>query len=282
MKIIDMHTHTFPEKIALKALEKLSKMSRTNYFTNGTEDNLTTSMKEANITYSVILPVATSAEQVSKINDGVIALKDSRFENGIISFGAMHPDFQDPYNEIKRLKEAGIKGIKLHPAYVYKDFDDPVFSDILKASEYFDMPITVHSGIDIGIPEKNYCTTEMILKILEKYPNIKLILAHMGGWMGWDKVKTDLAHAPLLFDTSFSFGPLSFRTDVSQDNLPSLMSDQEFVDLVNALGSETILFGTDCPWASQKEDVNRFLNLPLSEDQKDQILYQNAKKVLEL
>jgi len=282
MNIIDMHTHTFPDKIAAPTLEKLSKMSKTIYFSDGTENGLISSMKKAGVTYSVILPVATNANQVEKINSGVIEQSAVRKEKGIISFGAMHPLYEDPFNEIKRLKDAGIAGIKLHPAYVSLEFDDPAFTKVLEAAEYFDMAITVHAGIDIGIPHHNFCTPQMILNVLERYPKIKLILAHMGGWCGWEDVKKYLAGSPLYFDTSFSYGPLYPREDVDKENMPKLMTEEEFVKLVNCIGSDKILFGTDSPWSDQKEDVNRFINLPLSDSDKSNILFYNAKKVLHI
>lgn len=282
MQIIDMHTHTFPDKIAERALDKLSKLSGTVYFTNGTETDLAKSMKEAGVTYSVILPVATSADQVSKINDGVIANAPARLEQGIISFGAMHPDFPSPEPELKRLKEAGIAGIKLHPAYVGVDFDDERFLPILTACAKYDLAVTVHAGIDIGIPEKDYCTTKMVLSVLEKVPGIKLILAHMGGWQCWDKVRRDLADAPIYFDTSFSYGPITPRADRNPAEAPVQMTNEEFVSLCRHLGCEKILFGTDCPWADQKTDVERFLSLPLTEEEKQAILYGNAARILNI
>lgn len=278
--IIDMHTHTFPEKIADKALEKLSKLSGTVYFTNGTESGLKSSMKQAGIDYSVILPVATSAEQVSKINEGVIVLKEKRFEEGIISFGAMHPEYENPKQEILKLKEAGVQGIKLHPAYVGTDFDDIRFLRILDACAEQDLAVTVHSGIDIGIPDKDYCSTKMILNVLSQIDFEKLILAHMGGWQCWDAVKKDLAGAPLFYDTSFSYGPITPRPDRDPKETPVQMTESQFVELCRVLSCDRILFGTDCPWGDQKAEVDRFMNLPLTDSEKELILSNNARKIL--
>lgn len=282
MKIIDMHTHTFPDKIAGKALEKLSLMSGTCYFTDGTESGLVESSKEAGITYSVILPVATSAEQVSKINDGVIAHAKSRFQEGIISFGAMHPDFDHPEAELAKISEAGVKGIKLHPAYTSTDMDDPKFIRILKAAAENDLLVTAHAGIDIGIPGHDYCDTNMVLRVFDKIPNLKLILAHMGGWTRWENVAKDLAGSPAYYDTSFSFGPMKVRADRNPEEIPSLMEADAFIDLCHVLGCDRILFGTDSPWANQADGVAQLLATSLAEEEKAKILYENAKNLLQL
>ncbi|MBQ7075573.1 MAG: amidohydrolase family protein, partial [Clostridia bacterium] len=41
-----------------------------------------------------------------------------------------------------------------------------------------------------------------------------------------------------------------------------------------------ILFGTDCPWDCQKDDVLYFNNLDLTEEVKEKILYKNALELL--
>ena len=41
-----------------------------------------------------------------------------------MSFGAMHPDFEDHAAELKRIKALGLKGIKIHPVYQGVDLDD--------------------------------------------------------------------------------------------------------------------------------------------------------------
>ena len=44
--IIDAHTHTYPETIAKRAIEKLEKNSGTKAHTNGVQSGLMASMKE--------------------------------------------------------------------------------------------------------------------------------------------------------------------------------------------------------------------------------------------
>ncbi len=282
MKIIDCHTHTFPDKIAAKAIEKLSQVSRTKAFTDGTEGMLKASSHDCSIEYSIILPVATSKEQVEKINDGVIALKDSRKMDGIISFGAMHPAFDNPEKELSRLAENGVIGIKLHPAYTACDMDDERHIRILKAAAKEGLFVTTHAGIDIGIPEKDYCDLNMIKRVLDAVPDIKLILAHMGAWGNWDKVGKALKGANILMDTSMSFGLLTPRDGVEYESLPKLMTPYEFRDLCREIGVERILFGTDCPWRAQREGIENLLATDLTEDEKEKIFYTNAKNNLRL
>ena len=110
--IIDFHTHTLPDKIAGKAIDKLSHTSHTVPFTDGTVSGLKKSMKMAGIDLSVILPVATSPHQVEHINDSSAALNRG-CAGELISFGAMHPDCENWYDELSRIRDMGIPQIVL-------------------------------------------------------------------------------------------------------------------------------------------------------------------------
>ena len=111
--IIDFHTHTFPDAIAPATVQKLSQVSRTKPFTDGTAAALKASMARAGVDHSVLLPVATKARQVPGINDAAAAI-NARGE-GLISFGGIHPDYPDWKTELDRMPALGLKGVKIHP-----------------------------------------------------------------------------------------------------------------------------------------------------------------------
>ena len=123
--IFDFHTHTFPERIAAAAVDKLQRASHTKPFSDGSERGLRESMQSAGIDASLVLPVATSPRQVVHINDASIEMNKAVSETGVYSFGSIHPDFDDYAAELTRLAAEGVKGIKLHPVYQDVAFDDP-------------------------------------------------------------------------------------------------------------------------------------------------------------
>ena len=61
--IIDIHTHTFPEKIAARALSKLSLAAHCVPYTEATDASLLSSMERSGVDVSIICPVATSADR---------------------------------------------------------------------------------------------------------------------------------------------------------------------------------------------------------------------------
>ena len=101
--IFDIHTHTFPDKIAPSTIQKLQSMSHTAAFSDGTEGGLRDSMDRAGIDGCLVLPVATSARQVVHVNDASARLNNRGPETGLWSFGCMHPDFDGWREELARV-----------------------------------------------------------------------------------------------------------------------------------------------------------------------------------
>ena len=281
--IIDFHTHTFPDKISEGVLAKLSKLSHTQYFTNGSVSGLLASMEEACVSYSVNLPVMTDAKQVEKVNGALIAEKDMLFSKGIITFGGMHPDYVAYKKKPPRLKEHGILGIKVHPAYQNTDIDDIRMLRIIDAASELGLIVLTHAGIDIGIYDRNYTSVRQILNVINQVHPPKLVLAHMGNWACWDDVEQYLCGAPVWFDTAFAIGPIT--QDQAKSGTPYLQSNlsaEAFVRIVRKHGADKILFATDSPWESQKDYVGRVEAMPLDKTEKDLIFSGNAVKLLGL
>ena len=161
--IIDMHTHIFPDSMAAKVIDKLSRTSRTKNFTDGTINGLKNSMKIFNVDCSVILPVATNFHQVEKINSS------SKFSNHeLIYFGAIHPDYENFSEELLRIKNLGCKGIKIHPIYQDTDVDDIKYLRIFERAAELDLIVVTHAGLDIGFPGIMRCSPKMLRNVIKK------------------------------------------------------------------------------------------------------------------
>ena len=281
--IIDMHTHIFPEKISAAVIDKLSHVSRTRAFTDGTLAGLKNSMHAAQIDLSVILPVATNPRQVEKINASAAALNEKFFGDGIFSLGAIHPDFDGYRAELGRVKNFGLKGIKIHPVYQDANLDDKKFLRILDRAAELDLVVVTHAGLDIGFPGVVRCSPQMIRRAVETVGNFKFVAAHMGGWKNWSDVLKILGDTKIFIDTAFSTGEIIPRDDCvwNADDL-KLLSAAQFMKFVEIFGAERILFGTDSPWTAQNLSLKFFDALPLADDDRKKILGLNAKRLLKI
>ena len=279
--IIDIHTHTFPDKIAAATLDKLKHLSHTIPFTDGTAVGLAASMARAGVDRSVVMPVATSPRQVPHVNDASARMNELGAQTGVLSFGCMHPDFDGWKEELARVRDLGLKGIKLHPQYQDTDFDDPRYLRILDRCGELGLVVLTHAGLDIGMPGKDNCAPEMVARALAQVGPVKLVLAHMGGWRQWDRVEALLPGTGVYLDTSFSLGEITPLDDghYRPGDLP-LLDEAAFLRMVRRFGPDRVLFGTDSPWDDQGAALARLRALPLESAELDAILGGNAQELL--
>ena len=280
--IIDFHTHTFPDRVAEKALPLLAETAHLIPQTKATNDSLLESMDQAGIDLSVILPVATNPGQVEKINDRAAVLNKTH-QGRLFSAGTMHPEYPYWYDELARIRDLGLKGIKIHPVYQETDIDSPVFLKIIRRAAELGLFVVTHAGDDIGYPGAVRCSPLMCRHVIEETGPFPFILAHMGGWNNWQEVTAQLVSMPVYIDTAFSFHPLHYdRSGTWNEENPALLSMGQMKEMIRQFGSERVLFGSDSPWANQKEYVHQIRSLDLTEDEKENIFHRNAERILNL
>ena len=236
-------------------------------------------MESAGIGRAVVLPVATNPEKIRKMNDISIAKNGL---DGLFYFGCVHPDGEESLNEIKRLASSGICGIKIHPVYQGVDADDIRFLRILEKAGEEGLCVVAHAGEDIGFPGADQASPEKFARALKEVGEIKLVLAHMGGWKRWDRVASLFTHTSVMLDTSFSLGKIPMLEEGIPQEEKKLLSETAFCSLVRTIGEDRILFGTDSPWTGQKESLDAIRALPLTNTEKEMILGKNAQKILKI
>lgn len=260
--MIDFHTHIFPDQIADRTISYLSDICKMPPFVDGKKEALLQSMKKAGITCSVILPVVTAPRQFDSINKFALQFLDGE----LISFGGIHPEQENYKEKLRWIKEQGLKGIKFHPDYQNTYFNDIRYKRIISYASELDLIVLTHAGQDPFSPDDIHCTPQMIAEVLDEVKPQKLVLAHMGGNRLFDDVERHLVGRDVYFDTSYVLDKISVK---------------QFVRMVRNHGSDKILFATDSPWTGQSEFVDCFHQMPLTENEKKQILETNAKKLLE-
>jgi len=233
-EIIDAHTHIFPDHVADRAIARLGEQYDAKPVRRPVLDELIAEMDVAGVSRSVLAPVATKPDQVPSINAFALELVA---HPRVIPFATLHPHFEDVVGEIERLVAGGVRGVKLQPFFQGFDFEDPL------AREMFDLigdrlVVLMHGGremIQIGpvIPHG-----EALARLLDDFPRLALIVAHMGGYDMWEGVNEHLVGADVHFDLSYTF-----------NHAP----DDLILDICSRHGWEKIVFGSDFPWQAQSE-----------------------------
>lgn len=262
--VVDFHTHIFPDSIAERSMEFLQKQGNVKAAADGTLSGLKKSMKDSRIDISVVLPVVTKPSQFDTINRFASEING---KDGIISFGGIHPDTGDYMDKLNTIKSLGLPGIKLHPDYQETFVDDPKMVRIIRYAAKLGLIVSLHAGIDIGLPETVHCPPRRAANMLEQIgdPNAKIILAHMGGYEQWDEVEECLVGKNVWFDTGYC-----------ANKIPAVQLNR----IIKNHGADKILFASDSPWEGQLESYDYIMALKLSEDEKDNIFFRNALKLL--
>ena len=264
---IDFHTHSFPDTLAPKAMEKLKNVFISTVgicpCTDGTSSDAEKLLGEIGIDKAVVCNIATNAKQESKVNDYAVSLLENDF---FYPLGSVHPDSENIESELDRLLSVGIHGVKLHPDYVGIEISDERFDRIFSLLSERDMFTVVHTGYDPISPDKVHATPEMLRKVVEKYKNLKLIAAHMGGFKKSEGVLRHLVGTSIYLDTSLS----ALRTD-ERENLYKILDTHD---------ENRILFATDTPWSKPTEEIKFIANAPISDEKKEKIFYKNALELL--
>jgi uncharacterized protein len=263
MAIIDMHVHAFPDALAPRAMAALQGSADWKAIGDGTVGGLLRSMDAAGIDASVICNIATKPSQVEPIFKWCTQIASGR----IIPFPSVHPDTPDVAGWIRRFKDAGLRGIKLHPMYQEFAFDEPRMDPVYAAVAEAGLVLEPHCGYDIAFPGDTRADTDRIARVIDRHPMLKLLCTHLGAWRQWEAVHKQLAGRSVWLETSMSVSLLGLRASA---------------DLIRAHDPYKVLFGTDWPWTHQTDQVNLLRLLSLPTEQVDGILGGNAAKLLGL
>lgn len=260
--LIDFHTHCFPDNLAEKAVKKLSFLSGgLKPHTDGTLSGLESRMQKDGADILVVLNISTNAHQQSKVNDFAASINNQK---NIFAFGSVFPDSPDALNELERIKDLGLKGVKLHPDYQGFSVDDQKLIPIYKKISALGLITVFHAGFDYGFPPPYGATPEKMVKAL-KYFDSPVIAAHWGGLNCCEGVLNHLCETDIYFDTSLGY---------------SMMPKYYAEKIIEKHGTDKILFGTDTPWHTANMELRLLNSLNLSQTDMDKITHKNALKLL--
>lgn len=258
--IIDFHAHIYPEKIAEKAVKAISTFyENAPMACNGHTQELLDSGNKIGVTKYIVHSTATKPQQVESINNFILdeCSKHSEF----VGFGTMHPEYQNYKEELNRIRNAGLKGIKLHPDFQEFQCDTPQMDPIYDEMARLKMPVLFHAGdyrYDFSGPKR-------IRNVLDKHPDLIIIAAHFGGYTEWENSVKYLVGQNVYFDTSSTFWKLPFP---------------QARQIIEAHGYKKFLFGSDFPMWNHEGELANIKKLGLSPEQEQAILFENGNNLL--
>ncbi len=262
--LIDFHTHAFPPRIAAGAIASLSHAAGgLEPQTDGTLASLKAQMAADGVDLSVVLSIATNVKQQTNVNDYAIQMNQ---EDGIVAFGSVHPEAPNALEELQRLKEAGIKGVKFHPEYQHFYVNEVRMKPIYRKISELGLITVFHAGHDYGFAPPYHCMPRTLLEA-KRWLDTPVVAAHWGGLGCGEEVLETLCAEDIFFDLSFGYAAM-----------PKSIAQA----IIDTHGPERLLFGSDMPWHRPAWELRLLDSLDLSPADREKICFRNAQKLLNL
>jgi predicted TIM-barrel fold metal-dependent hydrolase len=208
-----------------------------------------------------------------------------QFPDRFIAFAGVDPRRPEAPDLLRRcLEEFGMKGLKLHPDDGYYP-NSPETYRLLSILQEGGAVLLTHTGPGVPPAKTKYSHPHLLDDLASDFPDLIVIAAHMGHfwWREW---------VGLAFYQPNLFGDLAEWQILAKLNFNLFCKDlREIIDIV---GAEKILFGTDGPMfeplMSVKEWIHMLQSLPESspegvnftQQEVDAILGDNAQRILKI
>lgn len=259
--ILDFHTHCYPDNLAAAAVGSW-KGSGDVVLPDGTLNGLLADLDRAGIGRSVVLHVAHRPHSARDVNDFAAAVQRARPDR-LRCFGSIHPDAPDAMEELHRIQELGLSGIKLHPMYQGFEPTAERYFPLYQEMGRLGLPVAFHCGKHKNQPIV-FQPAQMAV-ILPLFQGAPVIGAHLCGLQGELDQLELLASLPVYVDYGLCaryFDPAAAKR------------------VLERLDEDRILFGSDTPWDTARYELNALREMGLPQRKLDKILFENAARLL--
>jgi predicted TIM-barrel fold metal-dependent hydrolase len=284
--LIDSHTHTQPTAEEGKAFAARYAFDSDR---RGTVDELLATMRRSHVRRTMIVPWLPAqdlvVEQVARGVDRDEAVVDvigqwqllNRWATDSV---AAHPEELaclvgvDPVlmgdavvaTEVAEQIRRGACGIKVAPMFIGRRPDDETMEVVWRCARDHGVFVLSQAGGTRRIDEEEaWGHPGYFDMVLRSYPTVTVQLAHLGIGAEVDVAVLTSRYPNVVADTSMQLG---------------VMETDELVATIRRIGSDRVLFGTNYPLVDQGLCVAMFEALPLTEDERHAIGYENANRLI--
>jgi len=276
--IIDFHTHVFSPRIkknrseyinsdpcfAILYSEKSAKLA--------TADELIASMDKAGIDISVIVNISWITHELCVETNDYILESIARYPKRLVGFCSVQPNSYDAaVAEIERCAQGGIRGVgEMRPDIQFFDLrNEEVTKPFIEVIRKHKLILLTHASEPVGhnYPGKGDVTPDILYPLITSFPDLTIVCAHWGGGLPFYALMPEVKQAMsnVFFDTAAS---------------PLLYSPQVYTQVIQLVGADKILFGSDYPLLAQSRLLNEIMSLDSPEETKQLILSGNAQRLL--
>ena len=232
-RIIDSHVHIWPDSLSRKNLENIKNQSGISPAFDGTVVSLHDSMKKSGVSISMINNIVHNPNLVRKANDWTAAAIVN--QKDLIGMGWVIAGLDKSVEEVTRcVSELKFKGVKMHHSHSKIFPDDAKNYPIYEVISELGIPVLFHCG------KNPYSKTSPIQhsapvrfqQVLASFQKLKAIMGHLAGYEDYPNDAVDI---------------LQKFKNVKADTALAEPSRVEFEKLVEQIGAEKFVFGSDYP-----------------------------------
>jgi uncharacterized protein len=198
----------------------------------------------ADVDVSAVFTIARNRTRVDPALNDAVAAFVAAAPTRRIGFLSIHPEVEGAEDELERARtDLGLRGIKLGPNYQIFDPLGPAALRVYELAERHGLPILFHQGASpVREAPLRYAHPLLMDEIAIRFPELRVVLAHMGHPWQRETIVTIRKHPHLYADVSALFyRPWSFYEGMR------LATEWNVLD--------KLLLGSDFPIATPAETV---------------------------
>lgn len=195
--------------------------------------------------------------------NNIVADAVKKYPNRIIGFVRFSPYYSEVIDYLQEaIDKMGFSGLKLHPKNeAFSINSETLVHPLMEKAAKLRIPVLTHSG------HSDFCTPLLVSQLAESFPDVTLIMGHMGGDRPGDAIYFAKRIDNLVLETSLN-QPLSILKSA-----------------IKEVGVEKIVFGSDMggvalPY-SPKYEIMRFDYLDITDAEKEMVMGKNIARILD-
>ena len=138
--------------------------------------------------------------------------------------------------------------------------DDPLVFPVVEKMIEYNKPVLIHTFVKAIGQGENESTSYHVANLAERYPEAKLIMAHLGG------------------EPYHGIRPVAKYKNVWIDHSGTLVGSNDLQHTIDLVGVDRIMFGTDMPIAFASS-YGQVLEAKLTDEEREKIFWKNAAEL---
>jgi predicted TIM-barrel fold metal-dependent hydrolase len=229
-------------------------------------------MDEDRIDISVVLNIGWTTHELCVETNDYILESIARYPERLIGFCSVQPQsFKAASDEIERCAKGGIRGVgEIRPDRQFLNLrDENIMKPFIEVITKHNLILLTHTSEPVGheYPGKGSITPDILYPLITSFPDLTLVCAHWGGGLPFYALIPEVkkAMSNVFFDTAAS---------------PFLYSSEIYNQVIQLVGADKILFGSDYPLLAQSSLLKEIKSLDLPGEAEHLILSGNAQRLL--